>query len=181
MRTEVAKLRAEVEAEERDEKPKRKRRRPKLRLIKGGGVAALIAAPLGRHWREAAAAGVVGAAAAGVLALPSPGPGPGPDDLRIPETTRSSTGPVKVSPEPLVPRSSRLPARSAPSERKGTVAPKTSSERRAVEEITPEFRLGTELPSVSLPPLPTLSLPVRPGSCLVTVGTFVSICVPTVE
>lgn len=182
MRSEVAKLRAEVDADEHDEKPKRKRR-PRLRLIKGGGIAALIAAPLGRYWREAAAASLVGAATAGVLVLPSPGPVP--DEVRVPETLRT-TAPVAVSPKPSAARSSHLPARPVPSatrtERKGTVAPKTPSERSTGDvEATSELVLPSSVSTLlSLPPLPTrLPSLISQGSCLVTIGTVVSICVPT--
>lgn len=194
LRAEVAKLRAEVEAEERDEQPKRKRRRPKLRLIKGGGIAALIAAPLGRYWREATAALLVGAATAGVLVLP-PGHGPGREDLRVPQTSDPTTAPTKAAPSSVrsVSPSRRPPARVSPSsgrlfssvrpssERTGTVAPTTPSERRTVEDETTVLlsTLVTVLPSVSMPPLPTVSVPVSSGACLVTVGAVVTICVPT--
>lgn len=203
LRAEVERLKAEEEAEERDEQPKRKRRRPKLRLIQGGGIAALIAAPLSRYWREAAAAGLVGAAAtAGVLVLP-PGHGPGSEDLRVPETSQRTTTPttkgVPTRGRTVVPPSWRPPAKAGPSstrefssvrpsQRTGTVAPTTPSERRTVEDETtvlpsthPTVLPSIPLPSVSVPPLPTLSLPAGPGGCLVTVGAVVTICVPTGE
>lgn len=201
LREELKEARAELEELKAETPPAEehpKRRRPKLRLIKGGMVAAL-ALWVSRHWRFAAIPAAAGAAAFVLLAWRQdlgPVAPVVPPVTVVPTAAVSSVPPSAARPPSpgrgLSPRSGTVPP-VTPSEGSSTVAGVATTPTRAsvTDSLVPVLP-STRLPSVSLPkpslptatvPKPTLpktTLPSPPtGSCPVTVA--VTICAPTVK